>query len=352
MKYKELIITYFNKYKNNKKVIVSIVSSIALLLFIILYSLLSSGVTKEQEALIQKTFYNEKNEYIWTRIRWVSLNDTNSTDNIPSKKILLLLTKKKEELTESELSTIRKELNDETYWLKKEEALNITKTTVLIDSSLPYIEEFKKKTIDKNPYEEFIFLDINSSEAKTILKDTDEKYISTPIFLYWDKNPNIALQEWKKYFYPRSEDLSIIHTVTVNKELISTLKTACKDLTVYWKYKEDELWFLAIWRKGLYRVQKMYDDLKLLDKSICFIPEEKDIDIINDSYVDEKSKLLKTYKLLEEELIKSQTVSEKNKELLNKIKLINAVLKNKSEFYLLDEQWEKLYMLDKIQFKQ
>ena len=352
MKYKELIITYFNKYKTNKKVIVSIVFSIALLLFVILYSLLSSWLTKEQETLIEKTLYNEKSEYIWARIKWIRLDSPTSQDNIPSKKIQLLLTKKKEELTSNELSTIRKELNDETYWLKKEEALKITKTTVLIDTSLPYIEEFKKEITEKNPYEDFIFIDINSNEAKSILKDTEEKYISTPIFLYWDKNPNVTPEEWKKYFYPKSEDLSIIHTVTVNKELISTLKNACKELTLYWQYKEEELWFLAIWRKWLYRVQKMYDDLKLLDKSICFIPEEKDIDIISDSYIEDKSKLLKTYKLLEVELSKSQTISEKNKELLNKIKLINAVLKNKSEFYFLDEQWEKLYMLDKIQFKQ
>lgn len=188
---------------------------------------------------------------------------------------------------------------------------NQTKTTVLIDPTYPYIEEFKKKIVEDNQYEKFVFIDINSNKAKKILSWTKEKYTFTPIFLYWKNNPNVKLQKWKKYFYPKPEDLPIVHTVFINQKLITAFDVICKNLIIPWEW----IHFLAIWKKWLYTLQKLYDDLKLLDKGVCLIDNNIIIPWVKNN-IDET---------------------------------INTILK--PGFYYIDRKEKKLFVIKKIFFK-
>lgn len=341
----------------NKKVIIISLSITLLITFISFLYSQKIILTDSEKILIKKTLYNEKGEYIWPLVQkrislkqWENLITSRET-LIPPNKVLVLLSKWNKNLTKKEIQYIRDKLNNPNFNLTKEEALKITKTIVIVDSSLPYIEEFKKNIISKNPYEDFTFLDINSSKAQSLIKESWEKYISTPLFIYGDKNPNIVLEPWKSYFFPKSEWQFITHTIKINKEILTIIQDICKDLLIL-KWQSDKwLNLLALWRKGIYQIQKLYDDIKLTDKNVCFIPEDKDIWIITSDYIQSNNKLLYFLNSLSNSKEIKEVQDEKNKDIINKIKLVNAVIKNKTQFYYIDEKNTKLYMLNKIQFK-
>lgn len=311
------------------------------LIFLNYFFFFSSSLTSLEKQTIQETFYKDWTEYTGPKtLDW----------KIPNEETQFLLTK--QNLTEDEIEIIRKWLKNPNFKVSSDEITKITDTTVLINSSLPWIEEYKRNLVSNNQYENFIFYDINSDKAKELLSYTSKKYITTPIYIYWKTNPNINPDQLENnYFFLDEDSVNIYHTININSEVNSLILNICKDSLLIKNVSSDS-YILSIWEEWLKGTIKDYSLLNTLNSNICYIPSISLLDNTNfnlEEYFQSSEKLV--YLIYYNNFKIKKDISTENLELSNKIKLLSSLLEHKNWLFFLSNENLKLYNLNLLKIK-